>query len=148
MRGVDTFTETLFTMRKLEDFVPAEHPLRSIWVMANEVPAKMGMLLSAMYEADAKGGRPSVAPEKLLRATLLHVLARRARGQQRGRVAWRVVAGHGQHVERGVFHRVVHAVGQQPARGIAPILVRQLGGIEAQQVVAAGLQHADEAAML
>ncbi len=74
MRGADTFTESLFTMRKLEDFVPAEHPLRSIRVMANEALAKMGELFSAMYEADTKGGRPSVAPEKLLRAMLLQVL--------------------------------------------------------------------------
>lgn len=74
MRGADTFTESLFTMRKLEDFVPAEHPLRSIRAMANEALAKMGALFSAMYEADAKGGRPSVAPEKLLRAMLLQIL--------------------------------------------------------------------------
>ena len=33
----------------------------------------MGTLFSAMYEADTKGGRPSVAPEKLLRAMLLQV---------------------------------------------------------------------------
>lgn len=74
MRGADTFTESLFTMRKLEDFVPAEHPLRSIRAMANKALAKMGTLFSAMYESDAKGGRPSVAPEKLLRAMLLQVL--------------------------------------------------------------------------
>ncbi len=29
MRGADTFTESLFTMRKLEDFVPPQHPLRA-----------------------------------------------------------------------------------------------------------------------
>lgn len=74
MRGADTFTESLFTMRKLEDFVPAEHPLRSIRAMTNKALAKMGDLFSAMYEADSKGGRPSVAPEKLLRAMLLQIL--------------------------------------------------------------------------
>ncbi|MBT9519191.1 MAG: IS5 family transposase [Methyloversatilis discipulorum] len=74
MRGADTFTESLFTMRKLEDFVPADHPLRAIRTMANGALAKMGDLFSAMYEADTKGGRPSVAPEKLLRAMLLQVL--------------------------------------------------------------------------
>jgi transposase len=74
MRGADTFTESLFTMRKLEDFVPAEHPLRSIRTMANEALGKMGALFAVMYEAPAKGGRPSVAPEKLLRAMLLQVL--------------------------------------------------------------------------
>mgnify|MGYP000609016237 CR=1 FL=1 len=39
-----------------------------------EALAKMGDLFSAMYEADSKGGRPSVAPEKLLRAMLLQIL--------------------------------------------------------------------------
>ena len=41
MRGADTFTESLFTMRKLEDFVPASHPLRAIRKMANAALAKI-----------------------------------------------------------------------------------------------------------
>ena len=73
MRGADTFTESLFTMRKLEDFVPVEHPLRAIRRMINIALAKMDVLFSSMYEADIKGGRPSIAPEKLLRAMLLQV---------------------------------------------------------------------------
>src|SRR5476651_1248758 len=74
MRGADSFTENLFTLRKLEDFVPADHPLRSIRKMANAALAKMDRLFAGMYEADIKGGRPSIAPEKLLRAMLLQVL--------------------------------------------------------------------------
>lgn len=74
MRGPDTFTEGLFTMRRLDDFVPADHPLRRIRVMVNEALAKMDELFSRMYEADIKGGRPSIAPEKLLRAMLLQIL--------------------------------------------------------------------------
>lgn len=35
MHGPDTFTESLFTLRKLEDFVPADHPLRPIRQMVN-----------------------------------------------------------------------------------------------------------------
>ncbi len=73
MRGADTFTESLFTLRKLEDFVPAEHPLRAIRQMVNAALVKMDELFSRMYEADIKGGRPSIAPEKLLRAMLLQV---------------------------------------------------------------------------
>ncbi len=73
MRGADTFTESLFTMRKLEDFVPADHPLRPIREMVNVALVKMNALFSGMYEADIKGGRPSIAPEKLLRAMLLQV---------------------------------------------------------------------------
>ncbi len=74
MRGTDTFTESLFTMRRLDDFVPKSHPLRPIRTMANQALAKMDRLFAEMYEADIKGGRPSIAPEKLLRAMLLQVL--------------------------------------------------------------------------
>ena len=74
MRGADTFTESLFSVRKLEDFVPASHPLRPVRKMVNTALAKMDALFSRMYEADVKGGRPSIAPEKLLRAMLLQVL--------------------------------------------------------------------------
>lgn len=73
MRGADTFTESLFTMRHLDDFVPASHPLRPIRVMVNAALIKMDALLGGMYEADIKGGRPSIAPEKLLRAMLLQI---------------------------------------------------------------------------
>lgn len=73
MRGADTFTESLFTMRHLDDFVPANHPLRPIRVMVNAALVKMDALLGNMYEADIKGGRPSIAPEKLLRAMLLQI---------------------------------------------------------------------------
>lgn len=74
MRGADTFTEGLFTVKKLDDFVPANHPLRVIRTMVNKALAEMGELFAKMYEEDAKGGRPSIAPEKLLRAMLLQVL--------------------------------------------------------------------------
>jgi transposase len=74
MRGADTFTEGLFTLKKLDDFVPANHPLRFIRTMVNKALAEMGALFAEMYEEDAKGGRPSIAPEKLLRAMLLQVL--------------------------------------------------------------------------
>jgi transposase len=74
MRGADTFTEGLFTVKKLDDFVPGNHPLRVIRKMVNEALAEMGELLPQMYEDDVKGGRPSIAPEKLLRAMLLQVL--------------------------------------------------------------------------
>jgi transposase len=60
-------------MRHLDDFVPANHPLRPIRVLVNAALVKMDGLLGGMYEADIKGGRPSIAPEKLLRAMLLQV---------------------------------------------------------------------------
>src|SRR5205085_6847848 len=74
MRGADGYNESLFTTVRLEDFVPADHPLRPIRQWVNEALAKMDERLSAMYEADIRGGRPSIAPEKLMRAMLLQVL--------------------------------------------------------------------------
>lgn len=73
MRGADTFTESLFTMRRLDDFVPADHPLRPVREMVNVALKNIEPLLSGMYAADVKGGRPSIAPEKLLRAMLLQI---------------------------------------------------------------------------
>jgi transposase len=73
MRGTDTFTESPFTLHRLEDFVPPDHPLRAIRQMVNEALGKMDGLFSGMYEPHNKGGRPSIAPEKLMRAMLLQV---------------------------------------------------------------------------
>ena len=73
MREAHTFTESLFTMLKLDDFVPADHPLRHIRQMINAALVKTDVLFSRMYEADIKGARPSIAPEKLLRAMLVQV---------------------------------------------------------------------------
>lgn len=73
MRSADTFTESLFTMRRLDDFVPANHPLRPVRAMVNRALVNIEPLLSGMYAADVKGGRPAIAPEKLLRAMLLQI---------------------------------------------------------------------------
>jgi len=48
--------------------------LRPIRRWVNESLAQMDAKFSAMYEADVRGGRPSIAPEKLMRAMLLQVL--------------------------------------------------------------------------
>ena len=74
MRGADGYTETMFTMTKLDDFVPSNHPLRPIRLWLNDALKRMDGVFARMYESDAKGGRPSIAPEKLVRALLLQVL--------------------------------------------------------------------------
>ncbi len=74
MRGADRYNESLFTTVRLENFVPADHPLRPIHQWVNDALAKTDVRFSAMYEADVKGGRPSIAPEKLMRAMLRQVL--------------------------------------------------------------------------
>lgn len=54
--------------------VPADHLLRPIRTWLNEALTKMEARFSAMYGADVKRGRPSIAPKKLMRAMLLQVL--------------------------------------------------------------------------
>ena len=41
MRGPDAMQESLFTVAKLDDFVPADHPLRVIQVLVNDALAAM-----------------------------------------------------------------------------------------------------------
>jgi transposase len=54
-----------------EQRVPADHPLRPILAMVNVALDRIDPALEKMYAA---GGRPSIAPEKLLRALLLQML--------------------------------------------------------------------------
>ena len=62
--------EPLFTTVKLEDFVPADHPLRPIRLLVNDALKRLNGLFSVIY---ADTGRASIAPEKLMRALLLQV---------------------------------------------------------------------------
>jgi len=68
MRGTDERTGALFSYVDLEARVPEGHPLRAIRSLVNEALSAMGGDLSALYSGL---GRPSIAPEKLLRAMLL-----------------------------------------------------------------------------
>ena len=70
MRGPDAMQEALFTVAKLNDFVPADHPLRAIRVLVNQALAEMNARFNEIY---APSGRDSIAPEKLIRALLLQV---------------------------------------------------------------------------
>jgi transposase len=73
MRGADVFSEQLFTVKRLDGFIPADHPLRPVREMVNEALGRLDGLFEKMYEPAWKGGRPSIAPEKLARAMLLQV---------------------------------------------------------------------------
>ena len=70
MRGSDGLQEGLFTLAKLDDFVPADHPLRAIRELVNEALGGLNELFNSIY---ADSGRASIAPEKLLRAMLIQV---------------------------------------------------------------------------
>lgn len=73
MRGADIVQEQLFTVKQLEDFVPAKHPMRPIKAIVNKALKRMDRLFAAMYDDGVRGGRPSIAPEKLVRAMLLQI---------------------------------------------------------------------------
>jgi transposase len=71
MRGADRQQSTMFSYISAERRVPREHPLRAIRVMADTALKELGPRFEAIY---ASSGRPSIAPERLLRALLLQVL--------------------------------------------------------------------------
>ena len=71
MRGTDTQQSSMFSYLSPEERVPAEHPLRPIRVIVDDALKVLSPAFSKLYSAF---GRPSIAPEKLLRALLLQVL--------------------------------------------------------------------------
>ena len=71
MRGADYQQSGMFSYISAERRVPEDHPLRAIRAMVDVALRNMGAQFDALY---AQVGRPSIAPEKLLRALLLQVL--------------------------------------------------------------------------
>src|SRR5580658_3400173 len=71
MRGQDRQQSAMFSYVSPEERVPAEHPLRPIREMADLALKALSPVFDQMY---AVFGRPSIAPEKLLRALLVQVL--------------------------------------------------------------------------
>ena len=70
MRGDDQQQSGMFSYVSLEDRVPQDHPLRAIRRTVDEVLRAMAKDFEGLY---AKTGRPSVPPERLLRAVLLQI---------------------------------------------------------------------------
>jgi transposase len=71
MRGKDTQQSAMFSYLSPEERVPVEHPLRPVRLMADVALEALSPVFNGMYVAF---GRPSIAPEKLLRALLLQAL--------------------------------------------------------------------------
>ena len=71
MRGEDIHQDHLYSHVLPEQRIPADHPLRAIRQMANTVLERLSPQFDALYSGV---GRPSIPPEKLLRALLLQVL--------------------------------------------------------------------------
>ena len=77
MRGMDEKSGSLFSDVDLEDRIPAKHPLREIRHVVNDVLASLDAEFEALY---VDFGRPSIAPERPIRA---RTLRRRESGQRR-----------------------------------------------------------------
>ncbi len=70
MRGADQKQEAMFSYVSPEKRVPSEHSLRPIREMVDTVLKEMSPRFARLY---AKVGRPSIPPERLLRALLLQI---------------------------------------------------------------------------
>jgi len=68
MRGLDERSGALFSYVDLDARIPKKHPLRAIRTIVNQALAGISGEFEGMY---SRLGRPSIAPEKLLRASLL-----------------------------------------------------------------------------
>jgi hypothetical protein len=71
MRGSEEKQIEVYSYIPLEDRIPAKRPIRPFKAMVNEILLDMGKDLNALY---AESGRPSIAPEYLLRASILQIL--------------------------------------------------------------------------
>jgi transposase len=71
VRGADISQPKLFITSTVSDFVPKDHPLRSLRPLINEALNTLDSLFDTIY---ADLGKASVAPERLIRASLLQVL--------------------------------------------------------------------------
>jgi transposase len=71
MRGIDKQQSAMFSYVSAEARVPPNHPLRPIRTMVDEALKELSPVFDEMY---ASFGRPSIAPEKLLRSLLLQIL--------------------------------------------------------------------------
>src|SRR5499427_487576 len=71
MRGEDHQQTAMFSYISPEQRVPANHPLRKLRPLVDAVLTRLSPCFAAMY---SRLGRPSIAPEKLLRALLLQLL--------------------------------------------------------------------------
>src|SRR6267143_916002 len=70
MRGDDNQQEGIFSYISPEKRVPVDHPLRPIRKMVDEILKEMSPQFQKLY---SDVGRPSIAPERLLRSLLLQI---------------------------------------------------------------------------
>src|SRR3954467_9568644 len=138
MRGDDEQAGAMFSYVSLEARVPAEHALRAIRRITDRALERLSPRFGTLY---VKFGRPSVAPEKLLRALLLQALysirsARQLMEQLDYNILFRWFVGLG--LDDAVWSATTFTKNRD----------RWLGGDIAQAFFAAVLIHADSARLL
>lgn len=70
MRGTGEVAGALFSYVDIEERTPARHPLRKVREIVNAALANLDAEFDRLYSAK---GRPSIAPERLLRASLIQI---------------------------------------------------------------------------
>jgi len=71
MRGIEEKQIDAFSYVSMEDRIPARHPVRPMRIMVDEILKSLDTELDSIYSVS---GRPSIAPEYLLRASVLQIL--------------------------------------------------------------------------
>jgi transposase len=71
MRGTEKKQVEAFSYIHIEDRIPTKHPLRPIRGIVNDILKELSPVFDEMY---ARSGRPSIAPEYLLKASILQIL--------------------------------------------------------------------------
>jgi transposase len=71
MRSADVTQSEIFSYRTLEQRIPVSHPLRKLRTLVDGILARLHADFEVLY---AKTGRPSIPPERLLRASLIQTL--------------------------------------------------------------------------
>jgi hypothetical protein len=81
VRGTDKQQVTMLSLVTPDRRVPADHPLRRIKALADQALAGLSPTFDQMY---SKVGRPSIPPERLLKATATTTSRSMARSSRRG----------------------------------------------------------------
>ena len=71
MRGQNREQTSMLVMGSLQDRIPADHPIRRIKLLADEALSRLHSTFEAIY---SQAGRPSIPPERLLKAQILMAL--------------------------------------------------------------------------
>ena len=71
MRGTDKISGSLFSYVDIEDRIPPRHPLRQVKRIVDDALVSLDAEFGRLYATE---GRPSIPPERLMRASLIQIL--------------------------------------------------------------------------